>query len=377
MEQCNLEDTAYKADFVSGTALSQMADALGTIPHMFRGFRAKVKILILVAIVCLSVAATAAIIVTANLRHVQIIENGTLKSITTFSNDPKLILEKNGMEFSRYDKVVFSGYKNNAGTITIYPAFKVTVTADNKTVSIMIASGTTADALKEAGVTVNSDDIVSSPLDSALQADENIIVKRVTYTTKINFKPVSFSTQTETTPLLSKSVQKLLREGRDGQTTVQTKVEYIDGSESGTTIVSETLSTKPISRQVLKGTAASTPVSSFNFSNLKLDANGVPLSYSRCITGIATAYTARSGARTSSGRRAGVGYVAVNPNVIPYGTKLYIMTPGGSFVYGEAVAADTGAFVHDGSGVLSDLYFASMNDCRRFAERTINIYVLK
>jgi uncharacterized protein YabE (DUF348 family)/3D (Asp-Asp-Asp) domain-containing protein len=377
MEQCNLEETAYKTDYILRPAITRIADALGTLPRMFWGCRTKVKLIILIAILCPCIAATCAIIVMANLKHVQIVENGTYKTITTFSSSPNQILNKNGIEFSKFDKVVFSGYKNNAATITVYPAFKVNVTADNQTVSIMIASGTTADALKEAGVTVNPADIVSSPLDSALQANENITVKRVTYTTKTNLKPVSFTTQTETTALLRKGEQRLLREGKNGQTTVQTKVKYIDGSEAGMTIVSETLSAKPISQQILKGTAASTPVSKLNFSSLKLDANGVPVDYSKCFEGTATAYTARSGARTSSGRRAGVGYVAVNPNIIPYGTKLYIMTPSGSFVYGVAVAADTGAFVHDGSGVIADLYFASMKDCLRFAERTVDIYVLK
>ena len=59
-------------------------------------------------------------------------------------------------------------------------------------------------------------------------------------------------------------------------------------------------------------------------------------------TATAVAYSARPGAGTASGRKAIPGHIAVNPNVIPYGTKLYITTPDNKVVYGYAVAADTG-----------------------------------
>ncbi len=57
---------------------------------------------------------------------------------------------------------------------------------------------------------------------------------------------------------------------------------------------------------------------------------------------IATAYTADCagcGGMTAIGRRAGHGIVAVDPRVIPLGTRLYI--PG----YGLAVAGDTGGAI--------------------------------
>ena len=52
---------------------------------------------------------------------------------------------------------------------------------------------------------------------------------------------------------------------------------------------------------------------------------------------MSTAYT--GGGITATGAPAAVGRVAVNPNVIPYGTKLYIASPDGSIVYGYAIAS--------------------------------------
>ena len=74
---------------------------------------------------------------------------------------------------------------------------------------------------------------------------------------------------------------------------------------------------------------------------------------------IATAYTADSSGGsgwTAIGRRAGYGIVAVDPRVIPLGTRLYI--PG----YGMAVAGDTGGAI---VGNRIDLGFDSLRGAIR------------
>ena len=86
---------------------------------------------------------------------------------------------------------------------------------------------------------------------------------------------------------------------------------------------------------------------------------------------VATAYTAGcygcSGI-TATGRPAGHGVVAVDPGVIPLGTRLYI--PG----YGFAVAGDTGGAIH---GYRIDLGFNSERDALLFGRRSITVYRLK
>jgi uncharacterized protein YabE (DUF348 family)/3D (Asp-Asp-Asp) domain-containing protein len=319
----------------------------------------------------------AAGIILLNLKHVTIMANGRTAQVSTFSTDAYAILNKEGIKVSQYDKVEFSGFVKNRGTIKVIPAFKVSVTADKKTSSAMVTDGTVSDILKKLNVTVGKDDIVSSPLDSKVFANQTITVSRVTYKTETKSSPISFKTEKIPTVNFRRGVERVLNEGRQGITTTTTKIKYIDGVATNQVTVSKKVSVQPIFRKLLVGTAASTPVSTLTApSNLKLDANGVPTKYSRCLTGKATAYTASSKCRTVTGRHVGVGYVAVNPKLIPYGSRLYIMTPDGSFVYGYAKAADTGDFVSNGSGVLTDLYFDSNAQCRRFGSRTVNIYVL-
>jgi 3D (Asp-Asp-Asp) domain-containing protein/septal ring factor EnvC (AmiA/AmiB activator) len=67
---------------------------------------------------------------------------------------------------------------------------------------------------------------------------------------------------------------------------------------------------------------------------------------------------------TASGLPVGHGIVAVDPSVIPLGTRMVV--PG----YGEAVAADTGSAVR---GALIDLWFPTVAAARAWGRRTVQI----
>ena len=53
--------------------------------------------------------------------------------------------------------------------------------------------------------------------------------------------------------------------------------------------------------------------------------------------------------------------MAVNPNIIPYGTLMYITSDDGSFVYGYAYAADTGTAMMEGHAFV-DLYYQTYQE---------------
>lgn len=66
--------------------------------------------------------------------------------------------------------------------------------------------------------------------------------------------------------------------------------------------------------------------------------------------------------------------MAVNPNIIPYGTKMYIVSEDG-FVYGYATAIDTGGALMDGSAIV-DVYYPTYDDCVVFGRRNVYVYIL-
>ena len=134
--------------------------------------------------------------------------------------------------------------------------------------------------------------------------------------------------------------------------------------------------TEPIDEVILVGTAKNEPVSKRE-GNFRL-VNGIPESYEYKLSGKATAYTAREGCGTYSGRPLVVGSVAVDPEIIPFGSELYIVSKDGSHVYGYAVASDTGDLTE--AGVLVDCFMGitetNYDDACRWGARFCDVYVL-
>lgn len=94
------------------------------------------------------------------------------------------------------------------------------------------------------------------------------------------------------------------------------------------------------------------------------------MTYSSLISMEATAYLPCDGdgaGITATGIAAGYGIVAVDPSVIPLGTRLYI--PG----YGTALAADTGGAIR---GNKIDLCMESYGEAMRFGRRSVEVYIL-
>ena len=106
-------------------------------------------------------------------------------------------------------------------------------------------------------------------------------------------------------------------------------------------------------------------------SNYITTSSGDVLYYSDCFTVEATAYT--GGGTTATGTPARYGAIAVDPDVIPYGTRMYIVSNDGYWIYGEATAEDCGGAIN---GYIIDLYFDSYDTCIQFGRRDCTVYIL-
>ena len=104
-------------------------------------------------------------------------------------------------------------------------------------------------------------------------------------------------------------------------------------------------------------------------------ASGATMKFSQARTMKCTAYTAGHdgvGTRTATGTTVHRGTVAVDQRYIPLGTRMFIVTEKGSYVYGMAKAEDTGM---RGDNKL-DLYMDSYNECVSFGRRNCKVYIL-
>jgi 3D (Asp-Asp-Asp) domain-containing protein len=87
-----------------------------------------------------------------------------------------------------------------------------------------------------------------------------------------------------------------------------------------------------------------------------------PVGVGQTLTVSSTGYSLPG--HTATGIPVGWGVIAVDPSLIPLGTRLTV--PG----YGEGVAADTGSAVR---GATIDLWFPSLAQARAWGRRTVTI----
>lgn len=256
--------------------------------------------------------------------------------------------------------------------INIYKTKTVSVTADGKTKDVKLALVNVYDALNYAGYEVDDDDILSTSHSDDVENINSVTIKRVTYKTESTKEKIAYDTVKKNSDKVELGETKVKTKGKDGEKIVTREVKYIDGKKSSDKVVAEKRIKEPVDKVVLVGTkGAATSGGAGTFT----DSNGATVAYSQMLTGSGTAYTAPAGAGTATGVPAYHGGVAVNPNIIPYGSKLYIVSTDGSFVYGYATAVDTGGALMDGSAIV-DCFYNTYDECVNFGRRDVNVYVI-
>ena len=311
--------------------------------------------------------------------RVYIFDNGEMQEIMTSDKDAYAILREAEYSLSPHDRVDYKEIDESTAHIIIHRAFDVTVIADRNEVTVPMLDGTVAQALEKAGVELDSDDIVDADLEADVTPDAIITVTRIEYRERKNTSPIEFETTYIDNSNLVIGVENVITEGENGELTYYITEKYVDGELTEQTLTREETTKEPVARVIERGTSLAEPYAKMeNPQYLELE-NGLPTGYTRVISGKATAYTAGYNALTASGRKAEIGTAAVNPNVIPYGSELYIVAQDGSKVYGYAIAADTGIGLMDGT-VAIDLYFGNKydhyGDSCRWGAVQVDIYVL-
>lgn len=179
-------------------------------------------------------------------------------------------------------------------------------------------------------------------------------------------------------PTLPVGTQQLLREGRNGEMLRTAEVTYINGTEDSRRILSEQVLVQPVDAILAIGTGQL--VQEPEPSTLPVIGNGLitlptgeVLSYSRVISSLATAYCDKG--KTATGTQARVGAIAVDPEYIPYGTRMFIMSKDGKYVYGIATAEDCGSKEHI-YGTRIDLHYDTRKECIQFGARMCWVYFL-
>ena len=249
--------------------------------------------------------------------------------------------------------------------IYVYNSKNIKLTTNGTEMTVKAPEGTVENALNILGYEITDDDILNVDKNAQIEDDMKITLKKVTYVDEKSTEKISYKTVEKDSDDIMTGESEVSQKGVDGEKEVTKRCKYIDGKYDSTKVIEEKVTKEPVDKIVLNGTKRGTTT----------DSSGAPVSYSYMVSGSGTAYTAAPGALTATGVPVYEGGVAVNPAIIPYGSKLYIEASDGSHVYGYATAVDTGGALMDGSAIV-DLFYFSYDDCVSFGRRDVNVYVL-
>ena len=297
--------------------------------------------------------------------------------LTTRQTTVSEFLAENNVELGEFDRVsmLMEDELYDEARLVIRKGRKFTLNIDGNIEIITTTKKTVREAFEEAGVLVSDADRVEPGLDTFIEPDMSVSVFRVaseliTVDTEIPFKSREVSDSS-----LAKGKTKVKVRGVNGLKRTTYSITTENGVETKREVVEQVTLREPTTRVIAVGTKAVSSAKSSGGTKTVTTNAGQTLNYSKKLTVSATAYTAASGKKTASGRVAQYGVIAVDPKVIPLGTKLYVESTddGKSWQYGYCVAGDTGGAI---KGNKIDLFFNSRSECLQFGRRSAIVYVL-
>ena len=311
-------------------------------------------------------------------KSVSILDGDKEIQVYSYNSNAETILTSNSIAIKKNDSIKVSDKTSSDITIEINRAFPVTLTVGDKTETYEVSGGTVRSFLKDQGYNPDVYDEVNHNLDDSLKEDMVIKYSDVEYITSTVARKIPRGVEKIDSTKLKAGETKVLAKGKDGEEEITTITKFVNGVEVDKSITrAETK--KAVAKKVEVGVEYKKANQNTWMSDLScdkeilLDKSGKPINYKRLITGVASAYC--TGHTCSTGVAVKQGYIAVDPSIIPYGTQMYIRTTDGSWIYGYAVAADTGGFTAWGN-TIADLYMYSYSDAVNFGRRNVEIYIL-
>ena len=240
--------------------------------------------------------------------------------------------------------------------ISVNRAIAVTVNVDGRTVAVQTPKLPVGNVLQAAGIDLGPLDRVSIPLGNVVANGMVITVNRIAEKIVDERYQLPVPVEHMNDPQMEQGETRIVRTGTPGEGERQFEVTFVDGRPAGRTLLGDLVLRTPVSRLVALGTVST------------VSRGGNTIRFRNAVDVLATAYSLENGSYTCTGQRVHFGVVAVDPAVIPLGTRLYIEG------YGYATADDIGRSIR---GDRIDVFFESERDCDRWGRRYTKVYLLE
>ena len=312
--------------------------------------------------------------------EVTLAEDGIERKVWTTSNTVEELLEEQNIELRAEDKISqdISTTLTEDMNIAIDRAFLLKVVDGGKTKEVWSTSATVADFLKEQNIQLDSLDRVEPALDDSVKANSVINVVRVKKVTDVVEEPIDYAVISKKDSSLKKGTEKVVTEGVNGIVSNQFEIITENGKEVKRTLVGKTVvkekqdkviavGTKTVAQPVSRGQSAvsSKPVStsgsggSSSGKEFYVSSTAYTANCNGCSGITATGFDLRSNPNAK--------IIAVDPRVIPLGSKVYVEG------YGYAIAADKGSAI---KGNKIDVFFANKSKAYQWGNRKVKIRIV-
>ncbi len=323
--------------------------------------------------------ASVALALTAQATTYVITDGERVVTYTTFATNPSEVLSQAGLSLNESDT-----YTTQPGEgveeITVRRSQNILVRYHGEESVVTTFGETVGELLSRLNLEVGEYDVLSHSLQSQTFDQMELSVDQVISTQETYTAVEPYETIVCNDAALAQGATQVLTQGVDGEVIRTAEVTYVNGLETQRKVISEKVTRASVTEIIAQGTAAeegaeenAMPVISESTITLP---TGEVLTYSHTAQIRATAYThtdAGCDMITATGTTVHIGTVAVDPRYIPYGTRMFIISNDGEYVYGISVAEDCGG---DIKGDRMDLYFPTYNECIQFGRRNCTIYFL-
>jgi len=315
---------------------------------------------------------------TAQAANTYLITDGDeVQLYTTRATDPAKVLAEAGVSLSKDDYYITKP-GNGVSEISIRRSQSITVFYCGEALYASSYGESVEALLARLGVVLDGSLAVSFPLDTATCNNMQIYVDRISEFSECYTAEIPFKTLYCDDPTLPLGQERLLVAGKPGQKLCTANVSYAGNRELIRDVLSETVTAQPVDQIVAVGTGtqvgqAAQLIIGEGFIVLP---SGEVLTYTHTDQYVATAYThldAGCDEYTANGAKVKWGVVAVDPKVIPYGTRMFIVSNDGEYIYGLSTAEDCGGAIKNKR---IDLYMPTLSEAFQFGIRDCTVYFL-
>ncbi|WP_338787885.1 ubiquitin-like domain-containing protein [Metabacillus sp. FJAT-53654] len=291
------------------------------------------------------------------------------RTIWTTADTVKELIQQENLDVTEHDKIepALDTKIEKDLSLTIDKAFKLTLNVGEEKQQVWTTSTTVADFLKEHNVKLNELDEVKPALTAKINEKSAITVTRIEKVTDVVEEPIAFDVVTKSDSSIDKGKQKVIDSGKEGKLKKHYEVVVENGKEISRKLLKKETVEESKDRVVALGTKIASPVSTATVSRgndsvakeFYVNSTAYTASCSGCSGTTATGVNLRANPNAK--------VIAVDPNVIPLGTKVYVEG------YGYAVAADTGSAI---KGNKIDVFIPTKSAAYRWGSKKVKIKIL-